>query len=205
MHPSLQSRSVTALVAGLLAASSTLVLAQSATPSLFITIPTTGAGSVPTNLPTPNDDLPGLVSKIPDCAIACFSSAAATLNCGPADFACLCKSDNIQSFSLNIASCLSGGLGGDKKPTDDACSLTNLATVAGEICAEVNASNPNQSELAAATSVVSEKLASASKTASTPSSTSSSAAGGNKAPPARPEGAAMGMLAVVAAYAVLAL
>ncbi|KAM7186830.1 hypothetical protein V8F33_011588 [Rhypophila sp. PSN 637] len=169
----------------------------------FITRPSTGASQA---TPTPTaSGLPGLVSQLPACALPCFQSAAQTVKCTLSDFECLCKSSNIQSFAVNMGSCLTGGLGGNGGPssTDSQCSISNLTSLAGQICSRVNSAPDG--ELSSASAVVSEKLAAATAT-QTQSGANSSPTDGSKNEAGRKHGdAAMGMLAVVAAYAVLAL
>lgn len=122
------------------------------------------------------------------------------------DFTCLCKPSNLNSFAVNIGTCLTGGLGGKSGPsaTDPDCAISNLSSLATQICASVNNGEADQAALASASSIAGDKLSSASETSSA-GSPSSSSGGGQNHGGARPEGAAMGMLAVVAAYAVLAL
>ncbi|KAM7184103.1 hypothetical protein V8F20_012349 [Naviculisporaceae sp. PSN 640] len=167
----------------------------------FRTIPTTG--SIPTATPTVASGLPGLVSQLPTCALPCFESAAKTVKCTLSDFECLCQSSNLNSFALNMGTCLTGGLGADGGPSaeDDRCSISNLSSLATQICSRVN-SAPSQDELASASAVVSEKLAAATATQTGATSTGTPK---NEAGARKNDGAAMGMLAVVAAYAVLAL
>jgi len=179
-------------------------LAQSGS-GYFITIPTTdlpSATSPPTSLPTGGTaNLPSLIALLPSCAIPCFDIAAKSINCATTDFPCLCKPSNVNSFAVNIGSCLTGGLGGKAGPssTDADCSISNLSSLAAQICASVDDADP--AALSSASAIAADKL---SETASA-KNPSSSSSGGQNTGGARPEGAAMGMLAVVAAYAVLAL
>jgi len=189
-----------ALAAALLASPT---LAQSGS-GYFITIPTTdlpSATSPPTSFPTGTANLPSLVALLPSCAIPCFDTAAKSINCATTDFPCLCKPSNFNSFAVNIGSCLTGGLGGKAGPssTDADCSISNLSSLAEQICASVDDADP--AALSSASAIAADKL---SETASA-KNPSSSSSGGQNTGGARPEGAAMGMLAVVAAYAVLAL
>lgn len=169
----------------------------------FITVSTTGNSQA---TPTPTaSGLPGLISQLPACALPCLQSAAGTVKCTLSDFACLCQSSNLNSFALNMGTCLTGGLGGEGGPssTNADCSVTNLASLATQICSRVN-SAPSQEELSSASAVVSEKLAAATGT-QTGASPTGTAGSKNEAGGRKNDGAAMGMLAVVAAYAVLAL
>lgn len=166
----------------------------------FRTVPTTG--SLPTATPTASG-LPGLVSQLPACALPCFESAAKTVKCTLSDFKCLCQSSNLNSFALNMGTCLTGGLGANGGPsgTDSRCSIDNLSSLATQICSRVN-SAPSQDELASASAVVSEKLAAATATSTGASSTGTPK---NEAGARKHDGAAMGMLVFAAAYALLAL
>jgi len=49
----------------------------------FRPTPTAGPGTTSTSLPE-------LVSRLPRCALQCFSSAARDINCAPSNFSCLC-------------------------------------------------------------------------------------------------------------------
>ncbi|KAK0648586.1 hypothetical protein B0T16DRAFT_456053 [Cercophora newfieldiana] len=153
--------------------------------------------------------LPHLVAQLPTCAIPCFETAAKAINCGPTEFSCLCRSNSAQSLALNVGTCIGGpalfgGNNGTRNSDDDdsvdGCELDDLddlAKLAGDICAAV-AATPAQSDLAAATSIVSEAIAKASATG-----TASGAGRPNNA--ANVGYASTGMLAIVAAYAVFVL
>ena len=152
--------------------------------------------------------LPDLVRELPTCAIPCFESAARAINCAVTDFSCLCRAGNAASLSVNVGTCIGGGqlLGGSSSndndnDNNDGCELEDLgelATLAGQICSAI-ANNPNQSQLAAATTIVSEALARASATAA------ATTGAGRQNAAVRAERAGTGMLAVVAAYAVFVL
>ena len=144
-------------------------------------------------------NLPSLVAQLPPCAIPCFESAAKTINCGATDFSCLCKSGSASSLALNVGGCIGGPqLFGGAGNTDgcDLEDLGNLEKLAQSICAAV-AATPAQSDLAAATSIVSGAILKASASAS-----ASETGRPNNAIKA---GAGTGMLAIVAAYAVFVL
>ncbi|KAK0612027.1 hypothetical protein B0T14DRAFT_607999 [Immersiella caudata] len=158
--------------------------------------------------------LPRLVAQLPSCAIPCFESAAKTINCTPTDFSCLCRAGSAQSLALNVGTCIGGpalfggggGIGNngtsnsdDDDDANDGCELDDLdelSRLAGQICAAV-AATPNQSELAAATSIVSQAIAQASATG-----TAGGSGSGRQNNAGRAGQASMGMLAIVAAYAV---
>ncbi|KAK0609920.1 hypothetical protein B0T17DRAFT_512241 [Bombardia bombarda] len=198
----------------LLASSQSQAQAQTTVPSVAISATTfSTATSSSSSSPTTTDtnSLPALISQLPTCAIKCFDETTTSIGCGPTQFSCLCQSDKTTSFALGMATCLSGGLGGNDN-TDPACSLDSLASLAGNICAAVS-SGPDQAQLAAATSIVSSALASAGVTGA---GTTTAAAGAsetgtgtetnkNDAAGGKNAGLGMGMLVVVAAYAVVAL
>ncbi|KAK4446571.1 hypothetical protein QBC34DRAFT_411469 [Podospora aff. communis PSN243] len=151
--------------------------------------------------------LPRLVEQLPPCAVPCFESAAKAIHCQPTDFSCLCKPGSAQSLALNVGTCIGGpalfdGNSGSRNDTDaanDGCELDDLddlSKLAGQICAAV-AATPNQSDLAAATSIVSEAIAKASATG-----TGDGTGAGRQNNAGRAGQASVGMLAIVAGYAV---
>ncbi|KAK3935119.1 hypothetical protein QBC46DRAFT_398236 [Diplogelasinospora grovesii] len=179
-----------------------LAAAQMTAPGSISVLPS--SPTVPSSsLATPTaTDLPGLVSELPSCAIPCFESSAKEIGCGVTDFSCLCRAGNAASLGLDMVGCLGGGLGGDNKNN---CSISSLAAVAASICSAVG-DNPNQSQLAAATSIVSAALASAAATGtSTGTGATTSETGKPNSAGRVVDQAAAGMLAVVAGYAVLVL
>lgn len=171
--------------------------------------------------PNPNS-LSGLVSRIPTCALPCFESAAKKINCAATDFTCLCRSDQAAMLSTTLATCVGTDLlfghhddglfndndldddiddhnDNDKDDNDknDDCDADDLAELAVRICAAV-LTNPDQSQLAAATSIVSQGLAAASPGPANGGVRTSAAAG-------RVVRTAGGLLAAVAIYVVLVL
>ncbi|KAK3348974.1 hypothetical protein B0T25DRAFT_232042 [Lasiosphaeria hispida] len=193
-----------------LAVLSTLTLAQLPTSTLSIpsiSTPSLTIATVPNPLPT-GTSLPALVSQLPACAVPCFDTAARQISCTPTDFSCLCRSDKTTSFSINMASCLGGvTLFGDDDNDDvkDECDdLDDLAELAGKICVAV-AAGPDQSQLAAATTAVSQALARASATGSGAAPSATSATGRPNEAGRGVDRASTGMLAAVVAYAVLVL
>ncbi|KAK3385313.1 hypothetical protein B0H63DRAFT_510162 [Podospora didyma] len=149
-------------LATLLAATAT---AQSSSPisapSATSTTTTTG-----TTKPGPPSTLPSLVSKIPTCAIKCFSSAASQLSCPPTDLTCLCQVSKSLSLGANMAKCIKSDPTRDQDDdtdasddeNDDDCDLSDMAGLALEICINVRASPP-PADLASATSIVGAKIA----------------------------------------------
>ncbi|KAK3690263.1 hypothetical protein B0T22DRAFT_190986 [Podospora appendiculata] len=182
-----------------------LTTAQTQTPT---TLQTSTTGTAPsTSSTTTYPGFAGLIARLPTCAIPCFNSAAKQVGCDLTSFACLCSSAHQTSFAIDMAGCLSGGIGGTPI-ADPACELAKLSALAGDICQAVNASPP-QTELAIATSLVSSALVVASEATASPTSSGAAAATSLSAaavgPVARRDGVAVGVLVVVAGYAVMAL
>ncbi|EMR64687.1 hypothetical protein MGN70_008591 [Eutypa lata] len=101
-----------------------------------------------------SETLPDLVAQLPTCAMDCFDSSATSAGCTTTDFECLCTT---QSFITNIGACV---LLGGTCSNDDISTATDLAN---KICADVK-NNPNPTEVAEASGLVSSALASASPT-----------------------------------------
>ncbi|KAI1157992.1 hypothetical protein F5B18DRAFT_642809 [Nemania serpens] len=100
--------------------------------------------------------LPDLVSQLPPCAIPCFQRGAEDAGCSTTDFQCLCgtgKSSFITGAGLCIAS------------SCDSDALNSAASLAGQICTDV-ANNPDPSEVASASAIVTSALGAASPTSS---------------------------------------
>ncbi|KAK3320305.1 hypothetical protein B0T19DRAFT_446069 [Cercophora scortea] len=178
-----------------------LTTAQTQTPTTLQTS-TTSASTSTTTYP----GFAGLIARLPTCAIPCFNSAAKQVGCDLTSFACLCSSAHQTSFAIDMAGCLSGGIGGTPI-ADPACELAKLSALAGDICQAVNASPP-QTELAIATSLVSSALVVASEATATATTSGAAAATSSSAavaPGAGRDVVKVGMLVAVAGYAVMAL
>jgi len=185
----------TTLTAAVLLALSPAALAQS-----FETSTTSSAPSSTSSTPAEptQSGLAGLVAQLPPCAIPCFDTAARGMSCALTDLVCLCSDEKRTGLTISLGTCLNGGLTGDG-PEDDACQLSKLATLATDICTEVQ-NNPDRAELDQASAIVSAALADASPT------NGNTQDGDDDSGAARPQSAAMmGVLVAFAGYAALAL
>ncbi|KAI1109932.1 hypothetical protein F5Y14DRAFT_430653 [Nemania sp. NC0429] len=100
--------------------------------------------------------LPGLISQLPPCAIPCFKRGAQAAGCSTTDFQCLCgKGKN--SFITGAGGCVLTSCNGD--------TLNSVIPLATQICADVS-NNPNPSDVASASALVTSALGATSPTAS---------------------------------------
>lgn len=100
--------------------------------------------------------LPDLVSQLPTCAIPCFEKGAAAANCDTTDFACLCGTGKDQ-FISTASTCVIGDCSGEN--------LSDIISLATQICTSVS-ENPDPSEVASASNIVTSALGVASATTS---------------------------------------
>ncbi|KDN60034.1 putative CFEM domain-containing protein [Colletotrichum sublineola] len=115
-----------------------------------------------------SSDVAGLVSQLPTCAVSCIEKAASSIGCAATDFACLCKSQD-KLISTLTPCVLTAGCSSDQ--------IGEAAKIAPQICALVS-NNPAASDIAAASSLVTGALgtASASGAAATASTSPTAAA-----------------------------
>ncbi|GAP90746.1 putative CFEM domain-containing protein [Rosellinia necatrix] len=111
---------------------------------------------------TNSTSLPDLVSQLPTCAIPCYTKGAAAANCSTTDFQCLCG-DGKSAFLSSAATCIFTSCSGD-----DTSNIVNLAT---EICTDVS-QNPDPTEVASASAIITSALGAASATNSPDSAAS---------------------------------
>ncbi|KAI2602606.1 hypothetical protein GGR54DRAFT_493077 [Hypoxylon sp. NC1633] len=103
-----------------------------------------------------NSTLPELVSQLPPCAAGCLSSSAKDAGCSATDFSCLCGTGR-DKFIPSITGCiLTAGCSAQQ--------LSNLTTLATDICTEV-ASNPDPSAVASASNIVASAISTTSPSA----------------------------------------
>ncbi|KAK1574179.1 uncharacterized protein LY79DRAFT_524421 [Colletotrichum navitas] len=118
--------------------------------------------------PSGSTGLAGLVSQLPTCAVSCIERAASSIGCGATDFACLCKSQ--EKLISTLTPCvLTAGCSGDE--------IGEAAKIAPQICLQVS-NSPAASDIAAASSLVTGAIgtASASGAAATASTSPTAAA-----------------------------
>ncbi|KAK2007727.1 hypothetical protein LZ32DRAFT_43972 [Colletotrichum eremochloae] len=122
----------------------------------------------PTTPSSGSSDIAGLVSQLPTCAVSCIEKAASSIGCAATDFACLCKSQD-KLISTLTPCVLTAGCSSDQ--------IGEAAKIAPQICALVS-NNPVASDIAAASSLVTGALgtASASGAAATASTSPTAAA-----------------------------
>ncbi|KAJ3559414.1 hypothetical protein NPX13_g9535 [Xylaria arbuscula] len=99
--------------------------------------------------------LPDLVSQLPTCAIPCFESGAEAAGCSTTDFDCLCG-DGKDTFISSAGTCVLS-----KCDSED---FSTAVKVAPEICTEVTTGDPDPSEVASASAIVTSALSAADAT-----------------------------------------
>ncbi|KAJ4256073.1 hypothetical protein NW762_009148 [Fusarium torreyae] len=109
--------------------------------------------------------LPGLVSEVPACAMSCFDSVASSIDCKPTDLECLCSS--LGRFVAKMTPCIALG-------DCDLDQTSNATDLIRPICDKMS-NYPDSPEVASASSVLAEAVASGTETAA-PSETSDNAA-----------------------------
>ncbi|KAM0547215.1 hypothetical protein ACHAPJ_010476 [Fusarium lateritium] len=109
--------------------------------------------------------LPGLVSEIPACAMKCIDSVATSIKCKPTDLECLCSS--LGKFVAKMTPCIALG-------DCDLDQTSNATDLIRPICDKMS-DHPDSAEVASASSVLAEAVASGTETAG-PSETSDNAA-----------------------------
>ncbi|KAK2057128.1 CFEM domain-containing protein [Colletotrichum caudatum] len=134
----------------------------------------------------------GLVSQLPTCAVSCIEKAAGTIGCAVTDFACLCNGQ--EKLLSTLTPCvLTAGCSSDE--------IAESAKIAPQICAQV-ANNPAASDIAAASSLVTGEIG----TATASGAAAATASASPTAAAVRPAGGYFGIVgAGVAALAAVAL
>lgn len=100
--------------------------------------------------------LPDLVQQLPKCAIPCFEKGAEAASCQTTDFACLCG-DGKDKFISSASTCVLGDCEGEN--------LSDIVSLATQICTSVS-ENPDPSDVASASNIVTSALGEASATTS---------------------------------------
>ncbi|KAI0514643.1 hypothetical protein F5B22DRAFT_647400 [Xylaria bambusicola] len=100
--------------------------------------------------------LPELVSNLPTCAIPCFESGASAAGCSTTDFDCLCGSGK-DTFVSSAGTCVVTHCDSDE--------LSTAIKTATQLCTEVS-DNPDPSEVASASAIITSALGAAEATSS---------------------------------------
>ncbi|KAI1197888.1 hypothetical protein F5X97DRAFT_301183 [Nemania serpens] len=100
--------------------------------------------------------LPDLVSQLPPCAIPCFNRGAEAADCSTTDFQCLCGTGK-SSFIAGAGACIATSCDSD--------AFNSAISLATQICTDVS-NNPDPSEVASASAIVTSALGAASPTTS---------------------------------------
>ncbi|KAK8081140.1 hypothetical protein PG997_008958 [Apiospora hydei] len=97
-----------------------------------------------------NLSLQQIVEKMPGCAVGCYAHATADSGCSPEDFQCVC--DSHLRIPLRMGACLGR----------DHCTEYDATGAIGDLCSRMY-ENPPPTEVEAASSAVSQAMATATK------------------------------------------
>ncbi|KAK6853989.1 hypothetical protein PG995_010801 [Apiospora arundinis] len=97
-----------------------------------------------------DDSLDKIVQKMPGCAVSCYADACSQSGCSPEDFKCVCNS--LFRLPTRMGTCLSR----------NDCTSYNAKDSLGDMCGRME-KNPSNTEVSAASSVVAQAVATATK------------------------------------------